>query len=78
MKKKSFEIFTCTEHESIPENMFLIKNEHGWLFLTHDQSNWYVNHTNSFKNCTEEENDNAIREIIKTAVKNMEEAEKHE
>lgn len=59
-----FKIFTKNDNKRIPATMFLVKNKFGWLYLENDGAQWYVNHTQDFKDCSEEENNEAIKAIV--------------
>lgn len=62
---KKFQVFTKDEFKFIPSNIFIIKNKLGWLFAVSEGAQWYINHTNSYKNCPKEENEETLKAIVK-------------
>lgn len=61
----NFKVFTKDDYDVIPKNLFLVKNKYGWLFLVNEKAQWFVNHTNDFKNCKDSEDLGAIKAILK-------------
>lgn len=65
MKKKEFKVYTREVSKSVPANMIIIKDERGWLYLQNENTNWFVNHTNTFNKESEESDEEVIKAIVK-------------
>lgn len=72
MKTKKFTtIYSKETHSFIPANVVLIRNQHGWLYLANDDTQWYVNHTQDFKDITEEEIEKTLKLLVKAVKTNL-------
>jgi hypothetical protein len=72
MKTKKFTtIYSKETHSFIPVNVVLIRNQHGWLYLANDDAQWYVNHTQDFKDITEEEIEKTLKLLVKAVKTNL-------
>ncbi len=63
--KNKFEVFTTKDYKQIPKNMVMIKDTSGWLFLQNEDTQWFVNHTNTFNSKSKEDNVTVIKSIVK-------------
>lgn len=73
MKNKKFEIFTTKQFKFIPEDVVVIKNVFGWVFLYFAEGQVYTNSTNSGVGCKKEENEVWLKRIVKQLKKQMKE-----
>lgn len=60
-----FKVFTKENNKSVPINMIFVKDDKGWLFLENHDTQWYVNHTNTFDSQSTEDDTTVIKSIVK-------------
>ena len=71
MKKNQQMIYSKDTHKFIPNGVVFIRNEHGWLYLANEKAQWFVNHTQDFKEITDEELEPTLKKLVKAVKTNL-------